>query len=144
MPLIKLANLILLPENNGIFLKYSQFSSLTYIQIMGRWGCFQDAPFSRLWVLGFFPAIHRAVGSCNTAHPASFTTFSTFILPHAERDGVWRDHLGQLLGNQTQLVPVGGDLHLHWALHLLIPHCSIKKLWTNFILQTRNRNWMGL
>lgn len=70
---IKLANLIWLPENNGIFLNYSQCPHLPIFKLWEGEAVFKT--FSRLWVLGF-SLQSRVVGSYNTAHTAH--------LPHSQ------------------------------------------------------------
>lgn len=101
MPLIKFANLILLLENNSIFLKYSQFSHLTISKLGAAKRFFQDAPFPRLWVLGFFLQSSKLWVPANTAYPTSITTGSPFILPHAEWGSVWRDYWDNYLGSRN-------------------------------------------
>lgn len=101
MPLIKFANLILLLENNSIFLKYSQFSHLTISKLGAAKRFFQDAPFPRLWVLGFFLQSTKLWVPANTAYPTSITTGSPFILPDAEWGSVWRDYWDNYLGSRN-------------------------------------------
>lgn len=86
------------------------------------------------------PDTHRAVASCTRACSHLCTTCSTLTLPQAGWGGVWRDHLGQVAGKQKQSVPLGGDLHIHWASCLSISQCPTKELRTNFTPQTRNSN----
>lgn len=61
---------------------------------------------------GFLPAIHRALGSCNTASPAPpFTTLSTFISPPQRVE--W--YLKGPLGAKTWKAETGGTYRWRFA-----------------------------
>lgn len=123
--MIKLANLIWLPENNGIFLNYSQCPHLPIFKLWEGEAVFKT--FSRLWVLGFSLQSTEWWVPTTLPTPLIYHILNFHLAPH--RVGCClRRPLRATTWKAEQLVPIGGDLRIHWALHLSIPHCSTKKL----------------